>query len=68
MKVYELRQLIDCMKADDEVLLGEFNAFRGEVTYSEPSMDAVSISRDKEGEPIECLDGEGGNEFALVIQ
>ena len=67
MKVRDLKALVDQMKPDDEVLISRYNTWLGTI-YREPLMDAISISRHKvTGEPVEVFDGDGGNEFALVI-
>jgi len=67
LKVWELIEFLENQNENDEVLLYSYNSRSGRTTYSYPCFYNESISRNAVNVPIECKEGDGGNETAIII-
>lgn len=67
LKVWELIEFLENQDENDIVLLYTYDSRAGIVSYGYPCFKNESISRNLDNEPIECREGDGGNESAIVI-
>lgn len=65
--VKELKAYLDTLDQDMDVYFSTFDPHRGRQWYHTISTHVESISRDDLGFAVACKDGEGGNEYALLI-
>jgi hypothetical protein len=67
MNIKELKEIIADLPDSMEVFNTSYNPHWRETSYEDPNIKTDSISRNSSCDPIECKEGEGGNEIALLI-
>ena len=67
IKVWELIDFLKDQEPNALVLIYTYDSRSGDVKYRYPCFGCESISRTDENKPIECLEGDGGNEDAIII-
>jgi hypothetical protein len=65
--VKELKELIEYMGDDQLILTSVYDMRQGTTTYMAVEIEEESISLDNENQPIECQEGDGGNNMALIL-
>lgn len=66
-KIWELIAFLEEQDENDEILLYSYDSCAGKITYKYPCFSSESISRTDSNIPIECKEGDGGNESAVII-